>query len=325
MEELGEFLRSRRSRLSPEEVGARTYGERRRVPGLRREELAQLAGVSVAYYTRLEQGLSRNASDGVLDALARALRLDADETDHLRALSRPARAEAVPRPKAERVRPGVATMLAGIGDAPAVLIGYRNDILAWNRMGHALIFSHLPFDSPDQASTRPNWIRLIFCDPHMREFYGDWKGKALDAVAYLRLASGQHPNDPRLAALIGDLSVNSPEFAKLWTGHVVRQCRSSVREFRHPLVGGLTLGEEIMQLVQDAGQRVVLYSADPGSPSEAALRLLAGLTAEQSRPQARLRHVPDADRHDRPIQAQEHHVGFGRPPGAGRPDSRTPL
>ena len=117
MEELGDFLRSRRSRLSPTDVGARTYGERRRVPGLRREELAQLAGVSVAYYTRLEQGLSRNASDAVLDALARALRLDGDETNHLRALARPARAKAVPRPKPERARSSVRTMLAAIGDA----------------------------------------------------------------------------------------------------------------------------------------------------------------------------------------------------------------
>ena len=284
MEELGDFLRSRRSRLSPADVGARTYGERRRVPGLRREELAQLAGVSVAYYTRLEQGLSRNASDGVLDALAGALRLDADETDHLRALARPGRVTAVRRPRTERVRPGVRTLLATIGDAPAVLIGYRNDILAWNRMGHALLFSHLPFDGPDQAATRPNWIRLIFCDPHMREFYVDWKTKAQDAVAYLRLASGQHPDDPRLATLIGDLSVNSPEFAKLWVGHAVRQCRSSVRAFRHPLVGGLSLNEEVMDLIQDTGQRMVLYSAEPASPSGAALGLLAGITAEQSRP-----------------------------------------
>jgi transcriptional regulator with XRE-family HTH domain len=132
MEELGVFLRSRRSRLSPEDAGVRTYGERRRVPGLRREELAQLAGVSVAYYTRLEQGLSRNASDGVLDALARALRLDADETAHLHALARPARAAARRRPKPERVRPGVRTMLAALGDVPAILIGYRTDILGWN-------------------------------------------------------------------------------------------------------------------------------------------------------------------------------------------------
>jgi transcriptional regulator with XRE-family HTH domain len=283
MEELGDFLRSRRSRLSPAEAGARTYGERRRVPGLRREELAQLAGVSVAYYTRLEQGLSRNASDGVLDALARALQLDGDETDHLRALARPARAKAAPRPRTERVRPGVGTLLATIGDAPAVLIGYRNDVLAWNRMGHALIFGHLPFDGPDQPAARPNWIKLIFCDPHMRELYVDWKTKAQDAVAYLRLASGQHPDDPRIATLIGDLSLNSQEFAKLWTGHAVRQCRSSVRDLRHPLVGSLALNEEVMELVQDAGQRIVIYSADPDSPAGAALRLLAGITAEQER------------------------------------------
>jgi transcriptional regulator with XRE-family HTH domain len=280
MDELGEFLRSRRSRLSPAEVGVRTYGERRRVPGLRREELAQLAGVSVAYYTRLEQGLSRNASDGVLDALARALRLDADETDHLRVLARPVRPAARYRPKPERVRPSVKTMLASMGDVPAVLIGYRNDVLAWNAMGHALLFGHFPFDAPDWPDTRPNWIRLIFCDPHMRELYADWKTKAQDAVAYLRLVSGQRPDDPRLASLIGDLSVNSPEFARLWAGHAVRQCRAGVRGFRHPLVGSLMLNEEIMELVRDNGQRLVLYSADPDSSSEAALRLLTGLAAE---------------------------------------------
>jgi MmyB-like transcription regulator ligand binding domain len=167
---------------------------------------------------------------------------------------------------------------------PAVLVGYRNDVLAWNRMGHALIFGHLPFDGPDRAGTRPNWIKLIFCDPHMREFYVDWKTKAQDAVAYLRLVSGQHPSDPRVAALIGDLSVNSPEFARLWAGHAVRQCRSSVRGFRHPLVGSLTLSEEVMALMQDAGQRIVVYSAEQGSPSEAALHLLAGVTADQARP-----------------------------------------
>ena len=259
----------------------RTYGDRRRVPGLRREELAQLAGVSVAYYTRMEQGLSRNASDGVLGALARALRLDGDETAHLLALARPSRAASVPRPRPERARPAVRTMLAALGDVPAVLIGYRNDVLGWNPMGHALIFGHLPFDAPDRAGARPNWIKLIFCDPHMRELYADWKAKAQDAVAYLRLASGQHPDDVRLTSLIGELSVNSQEFARLWTGHAVRQCRSSARAFRHPLVGGLALNEEVMELVQDEGQRLVIFSADAGSPSEAGLRLLAGLTAEE--------------------------------------------
>jgi transcriptional regulator with XRE-family HTH domain len=284
MEELGDFLRSRRSRLSPEDAGVRAYGERRRVPGLRREELAQLAGVSVAYYTRLEQGLSKNASDGVLDALARTLRLDADETAHLDALAHPPRAAARagtrPRPRQERVRPSVRTMLAALGDLPAVLVGYRNDVLAWNPMGHALLFGHLPFDAPGRPETRPNTFRLVFCDPHMRELYGDWKRKAQDAVADLRLVSGKCPGDPQLTSLIGELSVNSQEFARLWAMHPVRQCRASVRSFRHPLVGALTLNSEAMELVQDTGQRVFIYTAEPDSPSEAGLRLLAGLTAE---------------------------------------------
>jgi transcriptional regulator with XRE-family HTH domain len=283
MDDLGDFLRSRRARLSPENAGVRTYGERRRVPGLRREELAQLAGVSVAYYTRLEQGLSRNASDGVLDALALALRLDHDETAHLRALARPPRgATHRPRPRPERVRPAVRTMLDSLGDAPAVLIGYRNDVLAWNRMGHALIFGHLPFDAPDRADTRPNWIKLIFCDPHLREFYADWKTKAQDAVAYLRLVSGQRPDDPRIASLVGELSLDCQDFSKLWTRHTVGQCRSGLRGFRHPLVGALTLNEEVLELVADTGQRMVVYSAPPASPSENGLQLLAGLTASSA-------------------------------------------
>jgi transcriptional regulator with XRE-family HTH domain len=284
MDELGDFLRSRRSRLQPEEAGVRTYGERRRVPGLRREELAQLAGVSVAYYTRLEQGLSRNASDGVLEALARALRLDGDETAHLLALARPRRPVARPRPRPERVRPVVPAMLSAMGDVPAVLIGYRNDILAWNPMGHALLCGHLPYDATGQAETRPNLIRLIFCDPHMRELYADWRTKALDAVAYLRLLTGQRPGDPRLASLIGELSLQSADFARLWARHTVRQCGASVRAFCHPLVGRLDLNEEVMALVQDNGQRLLVYTADPGSPSEAGLRLLAGLTADTVRP-----------------------------------------
>jgi transcriptional regulator with XRE-family HTH domain len=282
MDELGDFLRSRRARLSPEDAGVRTYGERRRVPGLRREELAQLAGVSAAYYTRLEQGLSRNASDGVLDALARALRLDADEATHLHALARPPRAAARPRPKPDKVRPGVQAMLAAMGDVPATIISRRVDILAWTPMGHALLFGHLPFDAPDRPETRPNHVKLLFCDPHMRELYVDWKAKTHDAVAYLRLMSGKYPDDPRLTSLVGELSVNSKEFAKLWAGHVVRQCKSSVRGFRHPLVGGLTLNEEVMELVADGGQRLTVYSAEPGSPSEAGLRLLAGLAVPDS-------------------------------------------
>lgn len=290
MEELGDFLRSRRSRLSPEDAGVRTYGERRRVPGLRREELAQLAGVSVAYYTRLEQGVSRNASDGVLGAIARALRLDDDETAYLTALARPPRAAGRagtgPRHRHERVRPSVRTMVAALGDVPAVLIGYRNDVLGWNPMGHALVFGHLPFDAPDRAETRPNMFRLIFCDPHMRELYADWKTKTQDAVAHLRMVSGQYPDDPQLTSLVGELCMRSQEFARLWAGHPVRQCRATVRGFRHPLVGGLTLNEEVMELAADPDQRLLVYTAEPDSPSEAGLRLLAGLTAEKAAPAA---------------------------------------
>jgi transcriptional regulator with XRE-family HTH domain len=282
VEELGDFLRSRRSALVPEDAGVRTFGDRRRVPGLRREELAQLAGVSAAYYTRLEQGLSRNASDGVLEALARALRLDDDETAHLLALARPHRAAARPRPRPERVRPALRAMLCAIGDVPAILLGYRGDVLAWNPMGHALLCAHLPYDAPDLPETRPNLIRLVFCDPHMRELYADWKTKTQDAVDSLRLVSGQRPDDPRLASLIGELSVGSAEFARLWARHTVRQCRPGVRAFRHPLVGALTLNEEVMEPLVDGGQRVLMYTAETGSASEAGLRLLAGLTAQCS-------------------------------------------
>ena len=280
MEELGDFLRARRSRLSPQDAGLRDRGERRRVAGLRREELAQLAGVSVGYYTRLEQGLSRTASDGVLAALARALRLDGDETAHLWALARPKRPAARPRAKQERVRPGVLAMLSALGDVPAMLVGYRTDVLAWNPMGHALTFGHLPYDAPAQADSRPNLSRLTFGDPHTRELYADWKATAQDLVAYLRLASGQHGDDPKLASLIGDLSVASPEFARLWARHTVRECNGGVRRFLHPLVGRLELNEEVMELARDRGQRLVIFSAEPGSPSQDGLRLLAALTVE---------------------------------------------
>jgi transcriptional regulator with XRE-family HTH domain len=280
VEELGDFLRARRSRLTPQDAGLPAYGERRRVAGLRREELAQLAGVSVGYYTRLEQGLSRNASDSVLAALARALGLDDDETAHLWALARPTRPAARPRPKPQRVRPNVLTMLSALGDVPAMLVGYRTDVLAWNPMGHALSFGHLPYDAPAQAGSRPNLCRLTFCDPHTRELYADWKATAQDLVAYLRLASGQHQGDPKLASLIGDLSVASTEFARLWARHAVRQCHGGVRRFRHPLVGDLVLNEEVMELARDKGQSLVIFSAENSTPSQDGLRLLATLTTE---------------------------------------------
>jgi transcriptional regulator with XRE-family HTH domain len=265
--ELGSFLRTRRDRLTPEEAGLDQYGSRRRVPGLRREELAQLAGVSVAYYTRLEQGQSLNASEAVLAAIGRALRLDEDEQTHLRGLARPPR-RGRRRPRQERVRPATMTILGSMGDTPAMVLGGRADILAWNRPAHALLAAHLDYDD------RPNMARLVFLEPHTRDLYADWPAKARTTVAYLRQAAGRWPDDPDLAALVGELTMNSAEFAALWARHPVRQCRSETVTFRHPLVGELTLAEEVFQVQEDEGQRLAVFAAEPGSPAEAALRLL---------------------------------------------------
>ncbi|GAB2913425.1 helix-turn-helix transcriptional regulator [Streptomyces mayteni] len=282
--QLGEFLRSRRAQVSPEEAGLVNYGGRRRVPGLRREELAQLAGVSVAYYTRLEQGQSQQASGPVLEALARALRLSDDERAHLHSLARwepPSRRRVRP----ERLRPGVRLMVDSLGGVPALVYGRRTDVLVWNRMGHALLGGHLAFSGPDEAGKRPNLARMIFLDTHLRELYGDWKSKARDAVADLRVTASRYPDDPQLTELIGELTVKSPEFASLWNAHPVRACAHHQRAYRHPLVGRMVLGDETMRLPDDEGQRLAIFTAEPGSPSEAALRLLADLVAEEHRPQ----------------------------------------
>lgn len=162
------------------------YGTRRRVPGLRREELALLAGVSVAYYTRLEQGQSLNASDAVLTAIGRALRLDDDEQAHLRRLARPPHRGRL-RQHQERLRPATTTLLSSMGDTPAIVLGRHADILAWNRPAHALLAAHLDFDGPE----RPNIARLVFLDPHTRDLYADWPAKARATVAYLRKAAGR--------------------------------------------------------------------------------------------------------------------------------------
>ncbi|MBF8194255.1 helix-turn-helix domain-containing protein [Nonomuraea sp. K274] len=274
--ELGEFLRSRRARLRPEEAGLPAHGGRRRVPGLRREELAQLAGVSAGYYTRLEQGQSPNASDAVLDAVARVLRLDQAERAHLYALARPER-RPVRRVRPERARPGVRLMIESFGDVPALVMGRFLDVLAWNRMAHALLAGHLGFHTPDRPGERPNVARLVFLDPHTRELYADWPRKARSTVADLRLISGRHPGAPALSSLVGELSLGSPKFAGLWAAHAVGDCGGTTRAYRHPLAGGMELMTEFMTLPDDDGQRVAVFNAEPGSSSEAALRLLAGL------------------------------------------------
>ena len=271
--ELGQFLRSRRARLSPEETGLPAYGGRRRVPGLRREELAQLAGVSVDYYVRLEQGRTDHVSQAVLDAVARALRLGRDERDHLGNLARPRPPAREPR-AAQRVLPGLQRLLDAMTEVPAYVIGLGTEVLAWNRPAAALItdFGALPAGRRQKA-------RLVFLDEAARELYTDWEGKAADVVAYLRLDAGRRPNDPELSALIGELSVGSRDFARLWGGQEVRDKTRGAYGFRHPAVGPLELAYETLRLPDDPDQALVAYTVEPGSASEAALRLLMSLDA----------------------------------------------
>lgn len=290
--ELGEFLRSRRDRLTPEAAGVNSYG-RRRVPGLRREELAHLAGVSVTYLTRLEQGQSQNASDAVIDALARALQLDADESAHLYALAHPAPANR-PRTaaKPEVAKPGAEQLLHSMSDVPAVLLGRFNDILAWNRAGHLLLAGHLERDAPSRVQDRPNQLKLLFLDEHTRDLYLDWTDEAALAVASVRYVAAQFADDRRLAELVGELSMNSPEFARLWAGHDVRLCASGAKRFRHPEVGEMELGYEVLHLPEANGQRILTHTAEPGSPSFAALRLLTSTSPAM----VRINPVASADR-----------------------------
>lgn len=272
--ELTEFLRTRRARLQPEDVGLRQFGGRRRVPGLRREELAQLAGVSVDYYVRLEQGRTQNVSEEVLGAVAQALRLDDDESSYLRALARPTRARRRPAPRPERVRPGLRRLVEMAGDVPAYVIGRRSDVLAWNRMAAAVFtdFGALP---PSER----NWARLVFLHGEVPALFDDWETKARESVAYLRLQAGTYPDDPELSSLVGELSVKSETFRRWWADHNVKGKTSGRKRLNHPLVGPIELDYESLLLPGDPDQVLLAYTAEAGSPSETALRLLASWSA----------------------------------------------
>ncbi|GGS58159.1 MULTISPECIES: helix-turn-helix transcriptional regulator [Streptomyces] len=278
--ELGDFLKSRRAALRPEEVGINPHPSRRRVTGLRREELAMLAGVSITHYTRIEQGRATSVSDGVLEAIARTLRLTDDETAHLKDLARPAASSSRPAPpRVAHASASARQLLAAMTDVPAVIMDRHNDVLAWNQLGHALLAGHLAPDSPDTPATRPNLTRMLFLDEQYRELYANWNEQAQLAVAHLRLVAGRHPDDRALAELVGQLTMNSDEFAALWARHPVRTCTSGLKHLRHPLVGALELSFENLILPGTSGQRLIAYTAEPGSPSEAALRLLGSATA----------------------------------------------
>ncbi len=267
-DEIREFLTTRRAKLTPERAGLPTFGRQRRVAGLRREEVALLAGISVEYYTRLERGTARGVSEDVLESVSQALQLDEAEHAHLIDLVRTANTARPPRkaPVTSEVRPSVRRVVDAITDLPAFVTNGRLDILYANEMATAL-YSEL-FRDP----VRPvNSARFLYLDPRARTFFADWEGATRDMVASLRAQVGHNPYDRELTDLIGLLSTRSEVFRVLWARHDVRFHRSGTKRFVHPLVGELTLTYERLELAADPGLAIVTYSAEPGSPTEAAL------------------------------------------------------
>jgi transcriptional regulator with XRE-family HTH domain len=268
--ELCEFLRSRRARLTPDDVGLPWRSGSRRVAGLRREELALLAGVSVDYYNRLEQGRARNVSAQVLGAVADALRLDDLERHHLFDLVKPSSKAPRTPAKPVRVRQAVRLMIDALDPTPAVLLGPRLEVVAINRMGKVLIDD---FESMPPAER--NMARWMFLTPKARSVYPDWAVIAEQMVAILRVAGGQDPDDPQLAALVGELSARSPEFAEHWAAYQVFQHTHGTKRFHHDAVGTMTINYESLVPPADQGMSLIVYTADPGSPSEEKLRILS--------------------------------------------------
>ncbi|MGW3286330.1 helix-turn-helix transcriptional regulator [Streptomyces sp. NPDC001002] len=273
--EVREFLSTRRARITPEQAGLPVYGGNRRVAGLRREEVALLAGMSVDYYIRLERGNLTGASDSVLDALARALQLDEAERTHLYDLARAATPSGRrPTVTASRVRPTILRLLDSMTDVPAYVRNARFDILAANTLGRAL---YAPvFDSPLFARRGPvNSARFMFLDPASQEFWKDWEKGADDSVAFLRTETGRAPHDKALTDLVGELTTKSDAFVRRWARHDVKFHRSGLKNLHHPLVGDLALPYEAMDLPADPGLRLNFYSPEPDSREREALGLLA--------------------------------------------------
>lgn len=277
--EIRDYLRTRRAKISPEQANLVTYGGHRRVPGLRREEVAMIAGVSVDYYSRLERGNLNGVSDEVLSAIARALQLDDAETMHLFDLARAARATMGVRSRLrapQQVRPSVQRLLDAWTAVPAWIRNDRTDFLAANQLGRAL-YSEV-FATAE--SGRPaNNARFVFLDPRSRDFYVDWEQGTNDLVAILRSTAGRNPDDRGLMELIGELSTRSEIFRTKWANHDVRFHRTGVKRLRHPVVGDLELAYEAMELPADPGLTMFAYTAEPGSASEERLKLLASWAA----------------------------------------------
>ena len=278
--EVRQFLSSRRGRITPEQAGIEPIGGRRRVTGLRREEVARLAGVSVDYYTRLERGNLTGVSDSVLDSIARALELDRAEHDHLYDLARAANTSIRKRPTTaapSSVRPVMQNLLDAITGAPAFIGNNRMDIVAANLLGYAL------YSEMYRGTARPaNHSRFIFLDPRAHDFYPDWDRAANVNVAILRRDAGRNPHDKGIAALVGELSMRSDEFRTRWAAHNVRRHYSGTKSFQHPVVGLLELNYQAMELEDDPGHTLTVYPAVPGSPSDESLRLLASWAATEN-------------------------------------------
>ena len=275
--EIREFLRSRRARITPEEAGLPAYGGNRRVSGLRREEVAMLAGVSVDYYVRMERGSLGGASESVLDALATALHLEEAERDHLYALARESSAGLSRRRStaAPTVRPGIQQVLDAITDAPAWVRNGRHDILAMNELARALY-------APVLADPRrpANTTRFVYLQPgEARELFVDYDQVARDAAAMLRLEAGRNPHDKALIELVGELSTRSELFRQRWASQDVRYHRSGRKRLRHPVVGQLDLDFEAMELPSEPGLQLNIYTAADGTPTSDALKLLASWAA----------------------------------------------
>lgn len=274
--DIQDFLTSRRARITPGQAGLAAFGTNRRVPGLRREEVAMLAGVSVDYYVRLERGNLSGVSDGVLESLCAALQLDDTERTHLYHLARSGTTEVRARrqPASRRVRPSVQRLLDAMVGAPAVVQNGRLDLLAANHLGRAL-YSPLS----DGARGPVNYARATFLDPRSRDFLGNWERAADDCVALLRLEAGRNPQDRELTTLIGELATRSDTFRVRWAAHNVHLHTTGSKTFRHPVVGELTLTFEGLQLAADPHLTLFAYTAEPGSPSSDALALLASWSA----------------------------------------------
>lgn len=269
--ELGRFLRARRAGVSPSELGLPTGAGHRRTPGLRREELAALAGVSIDYYIRLERGKETRPSPAVVDALGRALLLDEEEMAFLRNLAaQAARGTAEPRPMPSRtVRPTLKHLLDAVRPCPAYVVGRTNDVLATNPGGLYLLPGMV-----DWPARQRNTIRYTFLHPQARTLWPDWEVKARACVSHLRAVAGADPDSPDLVAIVGELAVKSTDFSRMWERYDVRKVGNGQKTFIHPEVGRMTLSHEVMEVLRTQDQRVVVYSAEPGTPDHDAMVLL---------------------------------------------------